>query len=255
MRILILSDIHGNLEALEACLAAAPPHDRVFNLGDIVGYGANPNEVTERSRSLGNVFVRGNHDKACSGVSSLEEFNPVAAMAALWTRDHLTPDNLEFLRDLPHGPIHPAEDLICVHGSPRDEDEYLLYPRDAFAILSKAEAGVTFFGHTHLQGGYWLGNGNANAGDDKGIIDPHYAAPTGSRTFRLTLNETSRYLVNPGSVGQPRDGDSRAAFASFDTEDGFVTFHRVPYDIQATQKKILAAGLPERLAYRLEEGR
>ena len=105
MRILILSDIHANLEALEACLAAAPPHDRVFNLGDIVGYGANPNEVTERSRELGTIFVRGNHDKACSGVTSLDDFNPIAGLAVLWTRQKLKPDNLSFLHDLPSGPI------------------------------------------------------------------------------------------------------------------------------------------------------
>ena len=136
MRILIISDIHANLEALDACLQAAPVHDRVFNLGDIVGYGANPNEVTERARELGKVFVRGNHDKACSGVSSMEDFNPIAGLAVLWTRQKLTADNLQFLRDLPHGPIMPLDNVECVHGSPRDEDEYVLGRRDAYSILT-----------------------------------------------------------------------------------------------------------------------
>ena len=126
MRVLILSDIHANLEALEACLDAAPEYDQVYNLGDIVGYGANPNEVAMRSRELGSIFVRGNHDKACSGVSDLNDFNPIAGLAALWTREKLTQDHLQFLRELPQGPISPMKDAQLVHGSPRDEDEYVL---------------------------------------------------------------------------------------------------------------------------------
>src|SRR5205814_4970570 len=105
VRVLLLSDIHSNLEALEACLAAAPAHDIVVNLGDIVGYGASPNEVTERSRGLGKLFVRGNHDKAATGLMDISDFNPVAGLAALWTRDNLTAENLEWLRALPHGPM------------------------------------------------------------------------------------------------------------------------------------------------------
>ena len=251
MRILIVSDIHANLEALEACLAAAPEYDRVFNLGDIVGYGANPNEVTERSRALDTVFVRGNHDKACSGISNLTDFNPVAAIAALWTRDHLNAGNLEFLRQLPHGPVAPLQDLICVHGSPRDEDEYVLYPRDAYAILAHAEAPLTFFGHTHVQGAYWIDDSK----ETEGVIEPQYPSAKGSQCFSFVLAKTSKYLLNPGSIGQPRDGDPRAAFASYDTDAAVVTFHRIPYDIQRAQKKILDARLPERLAIRLEEGR
>lgn len=251
MRILILSDIHANLEALQACLAAAPKHDRVFNLGDIVGYGANPNEVTDASRSLGTIFVRGNHDKACSGVSSLEDFNPVAGLAAVWTRQHLNPDNLEFLRALPHGPIAPTENVICVHGSPRDEDEYVLHPRDAYAILGRAEAQLTFFGHTHVQGAYWIDDSD----ETESMVEPRYSSAAGTQTFSFPLTGSAKYLVNPGSIGQPRDGDPRAAFATYDTDESVITFHRVPYDIPAAQKKILAARLPERLAFRLEEGR
>ncbi|HKT52289.1 MAG TPA: metallophosphoesterase family protein [Candidatus Angelobacter sp.] len=250
MRILILSDIHANLEALEACLAAAPPHDRVFNLGDIVGYGANPNEVTERSRELGTVFVRGNHDKACSGVTSLDDFNPIAGLAVLWTRQKLKPENLSFLHDLPSGPISPFEGLQCVHGSPRDEDEYVLMRRDAYSILGRASAPVTFFGHTHVQGGFWIDDET----DDEGGLELKYNSRTGLQQLTVELRETSKYMINPGSIGQPRDGDPRAAFLVYDTEQRSVTFFRVPYDIAAAQEKIFAAGLPERLAIRLEEG-
>jgi diadenosine tetraphosphatase ApaH/serine/threonine PP2A family protein phosphatase len=250
VRILIISDIHANLEALEACLAAAPEYDRVFNLGDIVGYGANPNEVTERSCELGTVFVRGNHDKACSGVTSLDDFNPIAGLAVLWTRQHLKPENLAFLRKLPAGPLSPLDGVRCVHGSPRDEDEYVLMRSDAYSILGQAATPVTFFGHTHLQGGFWM---NDDQGQ-KGALALRYSSPSGRQMFQLELSAGVKYMINPGSVGQPRDGDPRAAFAIYDTELRTVTFHRVPYDIAAAQEKIFTAGLPERLAVRLEEG-
>lgn len=250
MRILILSDIHANLEALEACLSAAPPHDRVYNLGDIVGYGASPNEVTERSRELGTVFVRGNHDKACSGVTSLDDFNPIAGLAVLWTRQKLKPDNLSFLHDLPSGPISPVEGLQCVHGSPRDEDEYVLMRRDAYSILGRASVPVTFFGHTHVQGGFWIDDER----DEEGGLELKYTSRTGLQQLTVQLRETGKYMINPGSIGQPRDGDPRAAFLVYDTEQRAVTFFRVPYNITGAQEKIFAAGLPERLAIRLEEG-
>ena len=137
MRILLLSDIHANLEALDATLAGAPSFDVVVNLGDIVGYGASPNEVTDRSRELGKIFVRGNHDKAATGVMDLEDFNPMAAAAAIWTRNDLTPGNLEWLRALPHGPVSLPDfpHVQLVHGSPNDEDEYVVSLGDALAPL------------------------------------------------------------------------------------------------------------------------
>ena len=250
MRILILSDIHANLEALDACLAAAPEYDAVYNLGDIVGYGANPNETTQRSRELGSVFVRGNHDKVCSGVSTLEGFNPIAALAVIWTQEQLTSEHLHFLHGMPRGPLTPIENLEIVHGSPRDEDEYLLYPRDAFSILARTAAPLIFFGHTHVQGGYWIDDAREN----EGVIQPQYSG-AGNGKVQLDLKREAKYLINPGSVGQPRDGDPRAAFALYDTEQNSVTFYRVPYDIETAQKKIFDAGLPERLAIRLAEGR
>jgi diadenosine tetraphosphatase ApaH/serine/threonine PP2A family protein phosphatase len=250
LRLLIISDIHANLEALEACLDAAPEYDQVYNLGDIVGYGANPNEVTERSRELGSIFVRGNHDKACSGLSDLSDFNPVAGLAALWTREKLIDDHLQFLRALPQGPIAPIEDVQLVHGSPRDEDEYILMASDADVLLATNAVPLTFFGHTHVQRCFLL----ENTSQGKSLA-PTYKSAKGKQTFKLEIKPRTRYMVNPGSVGQPRDNDPRAAFLLYDTDAGVITFHRVPYNIERAQEKIFAAGLPERLAIRLEEGR
>ena len=249
MRILVLSDIHANLEALDACLDAAPAHDQVFNLGDIVGYGANPNEVAERSRQLGKVFVRGNHDKACAGLASLDGFNPIAGLAVMWTQKRMTHDNLEFLRALPAGPIFPLAHLQCVHGSARDEDEYVLAARQAYVLLAQSDVPLTFFGHTHIQCGFSIDN------DAHRVFLPHYKSPQGKQQFRLKLKEGAKYLINPGSIGQPRDNDPRAAFILYDSDAASITFHRVPYDLPTTQKKILSAGLPDRLAERLAEGR
>lgn len=251
MRILFLSDIHSNLEALEACLAAAPPHDLVLNLGDLVGYGASPNEVIERSRGLGHTFVRGNHDKAVSGVMEMTDFNPVAATAALWTREQLKTQYTEWLRDLPQGPILLDElpEMQLVHGSPLDEDEYVVTLGDALEPLMTSAKRVTFFGHTHLQGSFSI---NGEHGDS---FRPMYASVGRSEICEYPLKSGVRYMVNPGSVGQPRDGDWRAAFAVFDSEAAIVTFCRVPYNLKAAQERIMAARLPARLATRLAAGR
>jgi diadenosine tetraphosphatase ApaH/serine/threonine PP2A family protein phosphatase len=252
VRILIISDIHANLEGLEASLAAAPQHDLVLNLGDIVGYGASPNEVTERSRQLGKTFVRGNHDKACTGVMGVDSFNPVAGLAALWTMKSLTPENLDFLKNLPQGPVkvEGLEQVQLVHGSPLDEDEYIIVQRDAYEPLTKAAAPITFFGHTHIQGGF-----SVNGDGVWTTIRPMYNGKDKKETFALELAPNTRYLLNPGSTGQPRDGDPRAAFLSYEVETNKVTFHRVPYDIKGAQKRILNAKLPDRLALRLADGR
>ena len=251
MRILLLSDIHANLEALEACLASVPSFDLVVNLGDIVGYGASPNEVVVRSRDLGKIFVRGNHDKAATGLMSLDDFNPMAAAAAMWTRDHLTPENLGWLRSLPHGPMGLDEisDVQFVHGSPNDEDEYIVSLGDALGPLITLTSPLTFFGHTHLQGGFFA-NGSAADG-----FRPEYRTVGQAESVALQLKPGTRYLINPGSIGQPRDGDWRAAFASFDSEAQVVHFHRAPYNLKAAQDRIFAANLPSRLATRLAAGR
>jgi diadenosine tetraphosphatase ApaH/serine/threonine PP2A family protein phosphatase len=252
MRVLLLSDIHSNLEALTAVLAAAPPYDAIWNLGDVVGYGANPNEVIDRVRSLGSVFVRGNHDKACSGVASLEDFNPIASRAAKWTQCVLTTEHLDWLAQMAAGPIMPdGPDVSCVHGSPLDEDEYVLTVRDAWLPLTKAQTRINFFGHTHLQGGF------ATNGEEWFRLAPQYGSRHGAVEFEQPLRENARYLINPGSVGQPRDGDWRAAFAIYESENAArrVMFYRVPYNVKQAQERIVSAGLPDRLASRLRDGR
>ena len=251
MRILLLSDIHANLEALDASLAAAPSFDEIVNLGDIVGYGASPNEVTERSRELGKVFVRGNHDKAATGVMDLDDFNPLAAAAARWTHDSLTPENFEWLRALPAGPVALPDfpKVQLVHGSPNDEDEYVVSLGDALAPLITLTTPLTFFGHTHLQGGFFANGSSADG------FRPEYKTVGQAESVPLQLKDSARYLINPGSVGQPRDGDWRAAFALYDTESQVVHFHRTPYNLKQAQDRIFAANLPPRLATRLAAGR
>ena len=251
MRVLLLSDIHSNLEALDACLAAAPAFDVAVNLGDIVGYGASPNEVIERSRKLGKYFVRGNHDKAVCGLIDIKDFNPVAALASSWTRDQLTRDNLEWLKALPQGPVQIEElpGTQFVHGSPVDEDEYVVSAADAVEPLMVAPAMLTFFGHTHLQGSFTLN------GDHIDSIHPAYRTVGQIESSEFPLRNGFRYMINPGSVGQPRDGDWRAGFALFDSEARIVSFYRVPYNLKSAQDRILATNLPQRLATRLAAGR
>ncbi len=249
MRALILSDIHANLDALEAVLAAAPPHDVVWNLGDIVGYGGNPVEVLERVRSLGHDFVRGNHDRACAGITSIEDFSDDAAAAVRWTRTVLTPDHLEWLAQLPTGPVTPSGSAVaCVHGSPVDEDEYLFAPDDALLSLSISPQRITLFGHTHMQAAF------ASNGEEFFRLRPQYDSQREAESDTITLRGGIRYLINPGSVGQPRDGDWRAAFGLYDDAEALFTWHRVPYPVFAAQRAIRHANLPETLALRLERG-
>lgn len=251
MRILLLSDIHANLEALDACLACAPSFDSIVNLGDIVGYGASPNEVTDRSREVGSTFVRGNHDKAATGGMELQDFNAMAAAAAMWTRNELRPENLQWLRELPQGPVPlpNCPEVQLVHGSPIDEDEYVVSLGDALAPLITLSTPLTFFGHTHLQGGFFANGSSADG------FRPEYKTVGQAESVSLQLKDSARYLVNPGSVGQPRDGDWRAAFALYDTEARVVHFHRTPYNLKGAQDRIFEAKLPARLATRLAAGR
>ena len=246
MRALLISDIHANIDALEAVLDAAPEHDVVWNLGDVVGYGAAPNEVIERVRGLGETFVRGNHDRACSGQLSLEDFNPVASRAARWTRQVLTPEHVDWLQHMARGPVTPdGPQVSCMHGSYLDEDEYLLSVRDARLPLKQAETRINFFGHTHLQGGF------ATNGEDWFKLDPVYSNDEEADVSELVLVPGARYLINPGSVGQPRDNDRRAAYALYDDQRMMVEFRRVPYDFRLAQMRIMRAGLPDQLAMRL----
>ena len=251
MRALLLSDIHGNLEALQAVLAAAPEHDALWNLGDVVGYGASPNETVQCMRLLADVTVRGNHDRVCSGTASAQGFNPMAKRAVRWTAEALTAEARQWLQGLPEGPLVPAgSSSSLTHGSPVHEDHYILNIQDAWEPLQRATQRTTFFGHTHVQGGFQL------LGRRWLEVQPVFASAAGSVQWTLKLQDDgTRYLLNPGSVGQPRDDDWRAAFAVLDDAANEVTFYRVPYDLALAQGKILLAGLPERLAVRLREGR
>ena len=249
MRALVLSDIHGNLQALEAVLGAGVPFDQLWNLGDIVGYGANPNEVIELVRSLAVVNVRGNHDRVCCGLTSSQGFNPVAAEAAQWTQRHLNDENLEWLRETPKGPVRATDRAMCAHGSPLHEDHYIITMRDAWAPLQRMETEITFFGHTHVQGGF------SQHEEQWEEARPQYRDRDITEHFVLEVPEGTRHLINPGSVGQPRDNDPRAGFAIYDETAATVTFYRIPYDIAGAQEAIRAVKLPERLAARLANGR
>jgi diadenosine tetraphosphatase ApaH/serine/threonine PP2A family protein phosphatase len=247
MRYLILSDIHANLTALDTCLEAVQDRwEKAVCLGDVVGYGPDPNDVIDRLRSLDALTIRGNHDKASSGVADAEDFNPVARAAALWTREQLRPENQEWLENLPQGPME-VDGFHIVHGAVHDEDEYLLSPAQALDSLADAPSAVTFFGHTHIQGGFALQ-------EDK--VSVLQFRPSGeSRFSKLEINPGATYMVNPGSVGQPRDGDTRAAFAIADLPNKLIELWRVPYNIGAVQKRMEQNGLPEPLILRLSFGR
>jgi predicted phosphodiesterase len=255
MRVLILSDIHANLEALNAVLAAAGEWDALWNLGDMVGYGASPNQVLDKIRPLATLTVRGNHDRVCSGLTSSLAFNPTARAAAKWTLEHLNAENLVWLRTLPQGPLQPEqaspeEPLVTLaHGSPLNEDQYIMTMRDAWAPLQQMTTAITFVGHTHIQGGF------SQKEHEWHELRPRYQSHNDADTWMMAIQPGTRNLINPGSVGQPRDCDWRAAFAIYDSEAREVIYHRVPYDLRRAQSRILMARLPERLATRLREGR
>jgi len=247
MRHLILSDIHANLTALDAALAAAKGRwEKAVCLGDVVGYGPDPNEVIDRVRSLEALTIRGNHDKAGSGLVNAEDFNPIARAVAMWTREQLRPENREYLEKLPVGPA-TVDGFAIVHGAFRDEDEYVFAPAQALDSLLEATSPVTFFGHTHLQGGFTLRD------DRVGIL--HFRPEGPDRFCTLQIEDGTTYLLNPGSIGQPRDGDARAAFAIADLDRQAVEFWRVAYDIEGVQQRMSKAGLPEALVLRLSFGR
>ena len=248
MRYLIVSDLHSNLEALQAVLSATDgEYDQVVCCGDLVGYGPDPDPVVDWVRTHAVAVVRGNHDKACSGVMDAQDFNEVARVAAYWTRGHLKPENLQYLETLPEGPLEVSGKFGILHGSPRDEDEYVSTTWEAAESIPLLRHQVTFFGHTHLQGGFLR--------TARGLIETILAPMTKGKTRAvLEIQPGNVYFVNPGSVGQPRDRDNRAAFAIYDTV-GIVEYGRVLYEVEATMSKMRESGLPEFLAYRLTVGR
>ena len=247
MRYLVLTDIHANLEALEACLAHARErqYDEALVLGDVVGYGADPNAVIQAIQALNPLaIIRGNHDKVACGIDQADGFNPVAKSAARWTLDVLEPEHRQWLTELPEGP-HDVDDLVQIcHGSPFDEDAYIFDELDAVRALKVSSRPLCLFGHTHYPMTFEL---SAQKFDSS---DPSAAAET-----RLQMRIGSKYLVNPGSVGQPRDGDARAAYGIVDTGQRGVELFRVAYPVEVAQAKVINAGLPEVLAQRLALGR
>lgn len=244
MRYLIISDLHSNIESLDVALEYKD-YQQVIVLGDLVGYGANPNEVVERVQSLPvYATVRGNHDKVVAGLADGEMFVGHALAAALWSRQYMTPANLAYLRRLPKGPKTVDSIISIAHGSPLDEDEYIIYEEDARYQFSAFTTPLCFFGHSHLPGIFLL--------EDHEIS---YEPAQEGRPYTLDLSGRSKYLINPGSTGQPRDRDPRGSFAVLDTDKKLIEFFRYEYPHALTQRKILDAGLPAFLAQRLSLGR
>ncbi len=251
MRYLVFSDVHGNLDALTAVLDAAGAVDAYLVLGDLVGYGAQPNEVIDCVRRLGPLtIVRGNHDKVACGLQLPETFNPAALEAAAWTYEILSEPNRQWLREIPAGPIAIDTDVEICHGSPDDEDEYLFSLFDAERVLPSSTRKVCFFGHTHFSVVFSMCAGPGHV-DGMSMREPD----AGAKLTRLLIDPGRRYLINPGAVGQPRDGDPRAAFAIWNTTTHTVELHRVAYPVARAQARIRDAGLPEVLARRLSLGR
>lgn len=245
MRFLILSDIHANLEALGAVLkdAARRGYEAVLCLGDIVGYGPNPNEVAAWVGANADVVIRGNHDKVCCGLAAFSTFNLAARCSSQWTRENLLEEHAQWLVQLQQGPVL-VESFELVHGAPDDEDRYIFHEQEAEHGLMHAQEQVTFFGHTHVQGGF-MGERLRKRYDVMRLnVLPR----------QMALRPDHAYLLNPGAVGQPRDGDARAAYCIYDSTARVVEFCRVMYDIRSVQEKILACGLPEELALRLASG-
>jgi predicted phosphodiesterase len=246
VRYLILSDIHSNDEALGAVLGHVrrKKFQKVVLLGDFVGYGANPNNVIDRIRKLKRekIAIRGNHDKVVVGADSGELFNSIALYAARWTEEKLSPVNRKYLETLPIGPAIVDRDFAVCHGSPLDEDAYIVSDVDAYMNFRSGDWKVCFFGHSHIPSVFTL---------EKDAI--RVEVVRGERT-RLALDPKKRYLINPGSIGQPRDRNPQAAYAIFDSDERVVFFDRVDYDVDLAREKILRAGLPAMLGDRLPLG-
>lgn len=245
MRYLILSDLHANLEAVRAVLADARGrrYDRVLCLGDIVGYGPDPNEVVELLRAQSPyAVIRGNHDKVAAGIDDGEEFSEVALAAALWTRGTLSRESFRYLAGLPQGPLE-VDGFLISHGTPLVEDDYLLCDEDAASVFDTMEFSIAFFGHTHFACAFF------RCGEEETQLQM-----LEGEECSFSVEPGVRYLINPGSIGQPRDQDPRAAYAIYDPGIRTVTVHRVAYDVLSAQERMRAERLPPALAQRLEFG-
>lgn len=245
MKYLILSDIHGNIDALNAALIEvnAIKFDKYVILGDLVGYGANPNEVVNRVKGLNPaVAIRGNHDKVAAGVDDGRGFNYAARDAALWTRNRLSPESREYISGLAKGPIEVDGIFDIVHGSPWHEDSYIFTQRHVLYAFQHSDNNPIFFGHTHMPVIWSL---------SQNILEGEAIA---EEQWEYSLEDGKRYLINPGSVGQPRDGNPKASLAIFDSDEMKIQFLRIKYNIKMAQSKIIKAGLEKYLADRLSLG-
>jgi diadenosine tetraphosphatase ApaH/serine/threonine PP2A family protein phosphatase len=238
MKIAVFSDIHANWQAFEAVMNDCPKVDETICLGDVVGYGGDPERCADEVTKRGWLTLVGNHDRACTDPAILEWFNDDAATVIRWTIDKIGERRLEWLRGLPDSSV--KKDVLLVHASPRDHIyEYVLDSGVAFDNLQLLNGGACLHGHTHIPGIFRI--------EEEQVIHEYRVA-----TFKI---DTGPILVNPGSVGQPRDGVPMASYGIWDVEAGTFEFKRVRYDIKGAQKVIRKAGLPERFALRLESGR
>jgi len=245
MRYLIFTDIHGNLEAFLVFLKFAQKYkiDHYLFLGDLVGYGASPNEIIQKIRALKPIStIRGNHDKAVCEIDTVQTFNPIAASAIHWTRQNILKKNLTYLARLKKGLIVINDEISICHGAPFDEDHYIFGEFDAAEAFLHVKTPICFFGHTHfpfvytekdhfVEGTFLTGNSN-----------------------EIKIEKGTKYLINPGSIGQPRDRNPRAACAIYDSKSKKIKFFRLEYDIGEAQRKIIKANLPPALAERLGVG-
>jgi len=245
MRYLIFTDIHGNLEAFLVFLKFAQKYkiDHYLFLGDLVGYGASPNEIIQKIRGLKPIStIRGNHDKAVCEIDTVQTFNPIAASAIHWTRQNILKKNLTYLARLKKGLIVINDEISICHGAPFDEDHYIFGEFDAAEAFLHVKTPICFFGHTHfpfvytekdhfVEGTFLTGNSN-----------------------EIKIEKGTKYLINPGSIGQPRDRNPRAACAIYDSKSKKIKFFRLEYDIGEAQRKIIKANLPPALAERLGVG-
>ena len=239
MRVALISDVHGNLAALDAILQTLSPFDAVWHLGDVVGYGPAPVEVVARLEAEGALGVRGNHDAAALGEIDTEWFNDAARVAVEWAARQLTDGASRWLNGNPHTRVDG--DFTLAHGSPRDPLwEYLYSTSLARANFEAFETPYCLVGHTHVPLAFRETNGRIET-----------IAPRDGTTLQL---DGQRTIVNPGGVGQPRDGDPRASGALLDTTAGTITWRRAPYGIAVTQQAMRQAGLPQRLIDRLALG-
>lgn len=248
MRVAVISDIHGNLPALDAVLADIHDGDEIWCLGDIVGYGAEPDACTDLVRERCDLCLVGNHDLAVLDQLDTSTFSGAASAAVKWTREHAKPETIEYLATL--SPSDTSREVALYHASPRDPVwEYVLWPDQAADCLAVQDRRVSLIGHSHVALFFSVPGDEADAGGDQEARGWQAGAGT-----RLEISE-GRWLINPGSVGQPRDGDPRAAWLELDTEAWEATYHRVSYDIERAAAAIEATDLPPHLGKRLFVGR